>query len=127
MPPKLGECISGTYEINVDGHAYPLMCHNQLNNRAPKQVTVKRFIFNKPATIAIFSDGTKSVVKTQGKDVYDPEKGAALAVAKRFLSKKDYHTMLLSVGVMQIYEALGVEGEVTVDAKKHTVKHTGKK
>ena len=36
-----------------------------------------------PATIVYWSDGSKTVVKCSEKDVFDPEKGLAMAIAKR--------------------------------------------
>lgn len=44
---------------------------------------IKRVIFNNPATIVFWSDGTKTVVKCDERDKYDPEKGLAMAIAKK--------------------------------------------
>jgi hypothetical protein len=43
---------------------------------------IKKVIYNDPATIIIWEDGTKTVVKAEGED-YDPEKGLAMAIAKK--------------------------------------------
>lgn len=45
-------------------------------------------IFNDPATIVIWGDGTKTVVKCQPGDTYDAEKGLALCISKKFLGNK---------------------------------------
>lgn len=45
--------------------------------------SIKNVIFAPPATIVYWSDGSKTVVKCSEKDVFDPEKGLAMAVAKR--------------------------------------------
>lgn len=45
--------------------------------------TIKDVIFNDPATIVFWMDGTKTVVKTQDDDIFDPEKGLAMAIAKK--------------------------------------------
>lgn len=45
--------------------------------------TIKKVIFNPPATVVYWSDCTKTVVKCSEKDVFDPEKGLAMAIAKR--------------------------------------------
>ena len=45
--------------------------------------TIKNVIFNDPATIVFWMDGTKTVVKTQDDDIFDPEKGLAMAIAKK--------------------------------------------
>lgn len=53
-----------------------------------KTPTIKQVIFNNPATIIIWSDGVKTVVKARGGDTFDPEKGLAIAIAKRMLGNK---------------------------------------
>ena len=50
--------------------------------------TIKDVIFNKPATIVFWTDGTKTVVKCQNDDVFDPEKGLAMAIAKKAFGNK---------------------------------------
>ena len=45
-------------------------------------------IFNNPATIVYWSDGTKTVVKACDKDTFDKETGLAMAIAKKTLSYK---------------------------------------
>lgn len=49
---------------------------------------IKNVIFNNPATIVLWSDGTKTVVKAQGDEVYDHEKGLAMAIAKKALGNQ---------------------------------------
>ena len=49
--------------------------------------SIKRVIFNPPATIVMWTDGTKTVVKCEN-EAYDPEKGMAMCLAKRFLGNK---------------------------------------
>lgn len=48
-----------------------------------------RVIYNDPATIIIWKDGSKTVVKCMEGDEYDPEKGFAMAYLKKVLGK-DY-------------------------------------
>lgn len=48
---------------------------------------IKKVIFNNPATIVFWADGTKTVVKAKNED-FDPEKGLALAIAKKALGNK---------------------------------------
>ena len=49
-----------------------------------KQDLIKDVIFNNPATIVYWVDGTKTVVKAHN-EKFDPEKGLAMAICKRFL------------------------------------------
>nr|DAR13045.1 MAG TPA: hypothetical protein [Caudoviricetes sp.] len=44
---------------------------------------IKNVIFHDPATIVYWMDGSKTVVKCQSGDIFDPEKGLAMAIAKR--------------------------------------------
>lgn len=49
---------------------------------------IKNVIFNDPATIVFWSDGSKTVVKCGERDTFDPEKGLAMAISKKFLGNK---------------------------------------
>ena len=49
--------------------------------------SIKNVIFNDPATIVFWGDGTKTVVKAEG-EPFDPEKGLAMAIAKKALGNK---------------------------------------
>lgn len=49
---------------------------------------ISRVIFNAPATIVLWGDGSKTVVKCGKDECYDPEKGLAMAISKRFLGDK---------------------------------------
>lgn len=50
-------------------------------------VEIEKVIFNDPATIIIWSDGTKTVVKCANEE-FDKEKGLAMAICKRVLGNK---------------------------------------
>lgn len=53
---------------------------------SPKQKamnSITNVIFNYPATIVFWSDGTKTVVKCDERDEFDPEKGLAMAICKK--------------------------------------------
>lgn len=55
---------------------------------------IKKVIFNKPATIVFWEDGTKTVVKASGEN-FDKEKGLAMAITKRILgsNKGNYNNI----------------------------------
>ena len=44
---------------------------------------IEKVIYNPPATVILWSDKTKTVVKCCENDIYDPEKGFAMAVIKK--------------------------------------------
>lgn len=46
-------------------------------------VSIRKVIFNDPATIVLWSDGTKTVVKCGPEDTFDMEKGLAMAIIKK--------------------------------------------
>lgn len=73
MPPKDGFSIKEIY-FSIPGN-----------------LKIKKVIFNNPATIVMWSDGTKTVVKAQEGDGWDMEKGLAMCVAKRFIGLKDFY------------------------------------
>jgi hypothetical protein len=53
---------------------------------------IKDVIFNNPATIIFWADGTKTVVQCQDGEPYDPEKGLAMAMCnKMYGNKRDYY------------------------------------
>lgn len=54
----------------------------------PKLPSIKNVIFNDPATIVFWSDGTKTVVKAQNDELYDEEKGLAMAITKKALGNE---------------------------------------
>lgn len=54
---------------------------------------LKKVIYNGPATIILWNDGTKTVVKCKEGDSYSPEAGFALAVFKR-LTGNNFHGCL---------------------------------
>lgn len=54
------------------------------------QVTPERVIYNDPATIVFWKDGTKTVVKCMDGDTYNPEVGLAMCVCKKLYDSK-YH------------------------------------
>ena len=63
-------------------------CSERRNAHNGSWLEIKDVIFNDPATIVFWADGEKTVVKCSENDVYDPEKGLAMAIAKRALGNK---------------------------------------
>lgn len=49
--------------------------------------TIEKVIFNDPATIVIWNDGSKTVVKCANEH-FDPEKGLAMAISKKFFGNR---------------------------------------
>lgn len=53
---------------------------------------IKRVIFNDPATIVFWDDGTKTVVKCMEGDTYSKEVGLAMCISKKMLGDKFHWT-----------------------------------
>lgn len=71
--------------------ATPVMADvmNKFNiNKAGCSVDIKNVIFNPPATIVFWADGTKTVVQAREGDEFDPEKGLAMAISKKALGNQ---------------------------------------
>lgn len=61
-------------------------------NKAIYDSMIQQVIFNPPATIVFWRDGSKTVVKCGENDIFDPEKGLAMAISKRaFGDNRDYY------------------------------------
>lgn len=69
-------------------------CRMDKISLTPMQPDIKKVIFNDPATIVYWADGSKTVVKCHDES-FDKEKGLAMAIAKRFMgsntSKSNYN------------------------------------
>lgn len=53
---------------------------------------IKNVVFNDPATIVEWKDGTKTVVQARDGEKFDPEKGLAMAISKKAMgNKRDYY------------------------------------
>lgn len=49
---------------------------------------IKKVIFNNPATIVIWNDGTKTTVKCSERDEYSEDVGLAMCISKKALGNK---------------------------------------
>lgn len=60
---------------------------NKIKFNRVNDISIKNVIFNDPATIIFWNDGTKTVVKAENEE-FDPEKGLAMAISKKVLGNK---------------------------------------
>lgn len=86
------ETSSLSYEqrikIKLDGIIEQYSSMESRVSNIPFDMMYEKVIFNEPATIVIWKDGSKTVVKCQKNDEYDPEKGLALCFMKKALGNK---------------------------------------
>lgn len=59
------------------------------NYMTPPTLVIDHVIYNDPATIVFWNDGTKTIVKAQDCE-YDPDKGLAMAIVKKTLGLKEF-------------------------------------
>lgn len=59
-----------------------------IKNEMPVLPEIEKVIFNGPATIVLWADGTKTIVKSQEGEIYDAEKGLAMAIVKKAYGNK---------------------------------------
>lgn len=75
------------YERSLHSAAGMHIC-SDINAALHNKFEIEKVIFNDPATIVIWKDGTKTVVKCGNDDIYDQEKGLAMAIAKKALGNE---------------------------------------
>lgn len=75
-------------EPKNDGLSAKVTLVDEMHSVKPyNRLTIKDVIFNDPATIVFWTDGTKTVVKAQDEE-FDPEKGLTMAITKKFFGNK---------------------------------------
>jgi len=81
--------VIDNFEHNCNLYCVPKKGYT-FNNIAAEKRTLKivNVIFNDPATIVFWDDGTKTVVQTREDDTFDHEKGLAMAISKKMLGNK---------------------------------------
>ena len=63
---------------------------------------ISKVIFNDPATIILWSNGTKTVVKCSEDDTFDPEKGLAMAIAKRLMDRNKFKKLIENAAIQDV-------------------------
>lgn len=72
--------------------------------------TIKRLIFNPPATIIIWQDGTKTVCKTN--EDFDPEVGVAMCIAKKYYGSRHQMKKKVATAFRETMERDALKGKV---------------
>lgn len=76
--------------------------------------TIKDVIFNNPATIVLWGDGTKTVVKCQDGDEYSEEVGLALCIAKKALGNKPNFNNIFRKWIPEYETDISVEPQINM-------------
>ena len=77
------------WDLNFSGEGQTRVKKPTRKNRT----LIKDVIFNQPAIIVFWKDGTKTVVKQQPGDVWDPEKGLMAAHMKKMLGNDNQYNV----------------------------------
>lgn len=87
---KLLGSLKNGYRYDISGKEYNKM-YKEKTPRQKALMLVKNVIFNPPYTIVFWTDKTKTMVKCGENEQYDPEKGLAMAMAKRLFSNHGFY------------------------------------
>lgn len=90
-----------TYEQVKDIYAQATALSNKEKLFDKEQI--KDVIFNNPATIVLWKDGTKTVVKCQDEDVYNPETGLAMCIIKKMCGNKGNYNDVFNEWLPKVY------------------------
>lgn len=77
--------------------------------------SITNVIFNNPATIVLWSDGTKTVVKCDERDEFDPEKGLAMAICKKHFGGGFYNDIFKKWIPKEETPEIEIDGQITMD------------
>ena len=74
--------------IECSPYQFPEVTGCLIGSVSKKKNGIKNVIFNNPATVVNWEDGTKTVVKCQPGDTYSEELGLAMCISKKFFGNK---------------------------------------
>jgi len=75
--------------INPEDRVMFKINRNKNTNKYNSLLNPKQIIFNNPATIVVWEDGTKTVVKTMEGDTFNEEYGVAMAYMKKIFGSSN--------------------------------------
>ena len=73
------------YSIDYNSYGQLIKVLYECGKKKKVLRNIKKVIFSNPATIVLWNDGTKTVVKCGENETFDEEKGLAMAIAKHAL------------------------------------------
>ena len=89
-----------THDIQSVRHYAEIINNNNYDQVNQKQLklNIRKVIFNNPATIVFWLDGTKTIVKKADDEQWDPEKGLAMAIIKKYFgTNKEIKKIILAL------------------------------
>lgn len=99
---------SGYGDNHYSGNELILTLENYMkfnkDNIIYRKEDIEKVIFNDPATIVYWNDGTKTVVKCQDDDRFDKEKGLAMAIVKKLFGNKGNYNKIFKKYIGENHE-----------------------
>lgn len=89
----LGEMFYGISNATLSFNFEPHTDDNMKRRVAEKIRGIKKVIYNNPATIVIWNDGSKTVVKCHDGDSYDPVIGLLLCIVRKCSNGAGYSSL----------------------------------
>lgn len=83
--------FGGAFEVANSNTIYYDAVTNNLYGR-PSRIYLTKVTYSGPATVAFWSDGTKTVTKCSPADVYNKETGLAICMLKKMIGAKSVMT-----------------------------------
>ena len=111
MPRSCGKNLIMDYERRQREKSF---LYKPFNFKPPK-LKIEKVIFNDPATIVIWSDNTKTIVKCQPGDTYSKELGLAMCISKKFLGNKGNFNEEFKKWLQEDYESINTDIESSFD------------
>lgn len=119
------DCIPKYPDVDISLHLlYPWNNKKQNFTRtyANGVPRIKNVIFNDPATIVFWGDGTKTVVKCDPEyDFYDPEKGLTMAIIKKMFGNKGNYFNEIKKWTKEYYEKEAEKNDGTISVSFETI------
>ena len=84
--------------VELGGRFIRFISENRMENHGRKNAQLQKVVFHDPATIVYWTDGTKTVVKCQPGDTFDPLTGFLMAFFKKACGNKgNYNNALKKI------------------------------
>lgn len=94
----IGKAIHAAMAIDYSRQSMEQAEKNDIVKFGMCSVSIRKVIFNDPATVVLWSDGTKTVVKCGPEDKFDTEKGLAMAIVKKMAGNDNsFHKVFQAV------------------------------
>lgn len=107
--------FSYSNRYNKGPYTISTLDYGTISTKQKAMNSITNVIFNNPATIVCWSDGTKTVVKCDERDEFDPEKGLAMAICKKHFGGGFYNDIFKKWIPKEEPPEIEIDGQITMD------------